>query len=93
MGTQERKSCAGVSAQELPQRERNLAAKIEDTTPQPEYQEEEVEEGLEGPLSGEKARPTCARAEKRWSAECCRLREEPQEEKPDASEPGEGELR
>ena len=93
MGAQAWEVCGGVSAQEHPQGKRNLAAKIKDTTPQPEHHEEKVEKTLEGPLSEEKTRPAQARAEKRRSAEFCRFREEPQEEKPDASEPGEAVLR
>ena len=45
MGAQGRENRAGVSAQEYPQRERNLAAEVEDTAPQTEHPEEEVEEG------------------------------------------------
>ena len=65
MGAQGRENYAGVSAQERAQRERNLAAKVEDTAPQSEHPEEKVEEGIKALLFKERAQPSQARAEKR----------------------------
>ena len=92
MGAQGRENRAGVSAQEYPQRERNLAAEVEDTAPQSEHPEEEVEEGIEAPFFKERAQPPQARAEKRQSAELCLFQAEPEEEEPHTSEPGDAAL-